>query len=113
MLHIPPGTPSSFRAGHRTLMCAQCGLAVRDIAFMAVGGIMAVFFTIFTIAMQCDQYETLTTDVTGVESMKQWDKEERTLWQGLQAVCGKPSLAWLLPTPGPEKSYELPATAAQ
>lgn len=72
---------------------------------MIIAGVLAVFFTIFTIAMQCDQYETVVTDVTGVESMKHWEEDRKTLRQGLRDLCGPPGLRWVCPVPAPRSAY--------
>ena len=54
--------------------------------------------------MASDQFQTLTTDVTGVEYMKEWEENSRTAFQGLLVACGEPfSIYWFLPVSLPRE----------
>ena len=66
--------------------------------------ILAIFFVAFTACMASDQFQTLTTDVTGVEYMKEWEENSRTAFQGLLVACGEPfSIYWFLPVSLPRE----------
>lgn len=63
-----------------------------------VATILGLFFAIFTSAMAFDQWEGLVTNTTGIESMKGWSEEDRSVCAGMRDACGEPfSYRWLLP----------------
>ena len=66
--------------------------------------ILAIFFVAFTACMASDQFQTLTTDVTGIEYMKEWEENPQTAFQGLLVACGEPfSIYWFLPVSLPRQ----------
>jgi hypothetical protein len=78
------------------------------IVLLAVSTVMAIFFVIFTACMAYDQYQGMTTDVTGIEYIKQWREAPRPLWSGLEEACGEPfSWRWLVPVAQPHPSPAL------
>lgn len=67
-----------------------------------VSVILGLFFAIFTSAIFWDQWEGLVTNTTGIESMKRWEEEDRSLAEGMVDACGERcSVRWLLPTSMP------------
>lgn len=64
----------------------------------AIAGILGIFFAIFTCAMAVDQYEGMVTNTTGIESMKGWQEESRSVTEGMTDACGEPcGWAWFFP----------------
>jgi hypothetical protein len=76
------------------------------VVLLVVSTVLAIFFVFFTACMAWDQYQGLTTNVTGVEFMKSWDEEPRSVAEGLVDTCGEPFslLWWLLPVSPPLRS---------
>jgi hypothetical protein len=83
---------------------------VTTIILFVTSVILAIFFVAFTACMASDQFQTLTTDVTGIEYMKEWEENPRTAFEGLMVACGEPfSIYWFLPVSLPrqcESFYE-------
>lgn len=108
----------------------QCGYDnVITLVLWIVGAVLAMMFAIFTAMMFCDQYEGMTTDTTGIESMKGWDELNVSgssvpvsvftnrsdvsfdyvlqipFWRGLTSVCGEPfGIRWFLPVSIPHSA---------
>jgi len=79
-----------------------------SIVLLVVSTVMAVFFVIFTACMAYDQFQGMTTDVTGIEYIKKWREAPRPLWAGLEEACGEPfGWRWLVPVPQPHPSPAL------
>jgi hypothetical protein len=63
-----------------------------------IAGVLGLFFAIFTAAMFFDQYEGMTTNTTGIEAMKGWAEEDRSLSEGMADACGYPfGWKWFFP----------------
>ena len=78
------------------------------LVLVIVSTVMAIFFVIFTACMAYDQYQVMTTDVTGIEYIKKWREAPRSLWAGLEEACGEPfSWRWLVPLAQPHPSPAL------
>lgn len=83
--------------------CQPMGLA--SIVLIVLGAVFALFFGVFVVFMGCDQYEGMVTNTTAVESMKNWDEQDRSLFVGLTEAMGEPfGLHWFLPVQMPETS---------
>ena len=79
---------------------ACAAMPVTDMMLVGGSTVLAIFFSIFVVAMACDQWEGAVTNTTAIESMRQWKEEERGICRGLEDVCAAPpSAGWLLPTP--------------
>jgi hypothetical protein len=77
---------------------------VTTIILFVTSVILAIFFVAFTACMASDQFQTLTTDVTGIEYMKEWEENPRTAYEGLMVACGEPfSIYWFLPVSLPRQ----------
>ena len=80
--------------------------SVGEMAMAIAQVVLDIFFTIFVIAMMCDQYEAICTDTTGIEAMKRWEERDWTISQGLTSIMGTPlSAHWFLPTLPQGKSF--------
>jgi len=72
---------------------------VGEMAMAIAQVVLDIFFTIFVIAMMCDQYEAICTDTTGIEAMKRWEERDWTIVQGLTSIMGTPlGVHWFVPT---------------
>lgn len=73
--------------------------SVGEMAMAIAQVVLDIFFTIFVIAMMCDQYEAICTDTTGIEAMKRWEERDWTISQGLTSIMGTPlGIHWFVPT---------------
>ena len=83
------------------------------LACLAGSTVLAIFFTIFVVAMMCDQREAAVTDTTAIESQGKeingtvywWPSDmERSTGEGLNDLCGEScGLGWFIPTPMPRR----------
>ena len=79
--------------------------AAANLACLIVSTVLAIFFAIFVCAMACDQWEGAVTNTTGVESLKHWEEEERSIGAGLADLFGERfGWRWFVPVPMPRAS---------
>ncbi len=72
---------------------------VGEMAMAIAQVVLDIFFTIFVIAMMCDQYEAICTDTTGIEAMKRWEERDWTIVQCLTSImCTPLGVHWFVPT---------------
>jgi hypothetical protein len=88
------------------------GLPFQQLLCMGGSAVLAIFFTIFVVAMMCDQREAVETDTTAIESnvkeinhvLYNWVPKELTTGEGLRNVCGEAfGISWFIPTPVPNR----------
>jgi palmitoyltransferase len=92
---------SCYKAPRRTCPMPPTATVIAGIAAL----VLAIVFAVFVAAMAFDQYDGLVTNTTGIEAMKRWREEERTLAQGLADVMGEPfGIRWFLPVRLPASS---------
>lgn len=84
-------------------MCAA--VSTLSLVLCICGGILAILFVCFVIAMYCDQHEGMTTDTTGIEARIGWDEVDRPWYDGMRIACGEGfGLRWFLPVDLPASS---------
>jgi hypothetical protein len=60
---------------HAVWFGGQCAaVSTLSLVLCICGGILAILFVCFVIAMYCDQHEGMTTDTTGIEARIGWDE---------------------------------------
>jgi hypothetical protein len=97
------GVVSTLICGGRGIFCYRypnsCPeYTVYSIVTLVIATVLAIFFAIFTATMFMDQYEGMTTNTTGIESLKHWAEDDRSLKEGMADACGEAcSFRWLLP----------------